>query len=216
MGGSHRRLGTQLSGRPQLGLFAKAPIPGYAKTRLIPQLGAEGAAALQAALIDRALQTAATCDAALTLWTAGDADDPFWSGVQQRHGLQLAAQQGEDLGARMAHALSAMLQQGSAAVIIGSDCPALRSANLAAAFAALRRFEQVFIPAEDGGYVLVGSRRLVPEMFRDIAWGTASVMAQTRARLAAAGVDSVCELPTLWDLDTAEDWERARAAGWVD
>ena len=126
-----------------------------------------------------------------------------------RSGATLHAQQGPDLGARMQAALRSALDRGRPALLIGTDCPGLDAARLAAAAAALRRHDAVFVPAEDGGYVLVGLARDV-DAFEGIAWSSAGVMAETRARLVAAGA-SWRELPSLWDVDRPEDLRRLAA-----
>lgn len=219
MGPSHRRVASGLNPRRHIGVFAKAPVPGFAKTRLMPLLGAAGAATLQAKLTEQAVQKAVASGARVTLWTAGAPDHahhPIWAQLMARHGCTCAPQEGHDLGERMAHALEVMTAGGDAALIIGTDCPVLTVADLDAAFAALTQHDHVFVPAEDGGYVLVGSRRPVAALFTDIDWGTAQVMAQTRTRLMAAGETAVCELPMRWDVDTPDDWQRARAAGLID
>jgi rSAM/selenodomain-associated transferase 1 len=97
-------------------------------------------------------------------------------------------------------------------LLVGSDCPGLRAAHLREALRALESHDAVFIPAEDGGYVLVGLKRAAAAIFEGVAWGTPEVMAQTRARLAAAGLSSR-ELAALWDVDRPEDLERLEAAG---
>ncbi len=126
-----------------------------------------------------------------------------------RSGATLHRQRGDDLGARMQAALRSALDRGRPALLIGTDCPALDAAHLAAAADALRDRDAVFVPAEDGGYVLVGLARAV-DAFEGIAWGGAGVMAATRARLAAAGA-SWRELPPLWDVDRPEDLRRLAA-----
>jgi rSAM/selenodomain-associated transferase 2/rSAM/selenodomain-associated transferase 1 len=126
-----------------------------------------------------------------------------------RSGATLHPQQGDDLGARMQAALRSALDRGRPALLIGTDCPALDAAHLAAAAEALRGHDAVFVPAEDGGYVLVGLARAV-DAFEGIAWSGAGVMAATRARLAATGA-SWRELPPLWDVDRPEDLRRLAA-----
>ena len=98
---------------------------------------------------------------------------------------------------------------GIPALLIGTDVPGLDVAYLARAAAALQSNDAVVGPAEDGGYVLVGLARDV-DAFGGVHWSTPEVMAQTRAKLAAAGVRWT-ELPTLWDLDTQEDFVRWQA-----
>lgn len=191
-------------------IFAKAPVAGEAKTRLIPALGAEGAARLHGRLMERTL--AWTCAAALApveLHCAGPLDHPLFREQAQRHGIQLQPQQGEDLGARMHHALDTALREVERAVLIGTDCPWMEAAQPRRALEALTANDAVVGPAEDGGYVLIGLRRPAPELFREIPWGGPQVLARTRARAAAAGI-TLAELPPLPDLDRPEDLSRLR------
>lgn len=197
--------------------MAKAPIPGEAKTRLIPLLGAVAAANLQRELTLHALATATgAAPGAVTLFTAGDEDHPFWLECRAAFDIAVEPQRGADLGVRMLHALSALLRRHTRALLIGTDCPALRAEDLAQAATLLGAARMVFTPAEDGGYVLVGAREVHAPAFKGIAWGEAGVMRDTRAALAAAGWRAGLdwrELPTSWDLDRPEDFQRASAAG---
>lgn len=187
-----------------IAILAKAPVPGLAKTRLIPALGADGAAALQARLIVRAITTA--CAAAIgpvTLWVTPDATHAAFRDVAEKFPVRLARQPDGDLGDRMLAALAA-----APALVIGTDCPALTTSHLDAAAAALRQgTDAVVIPADDGGYVLIGLRRPEPALFADMTWSTDTVMAETRARLARLGLASR-EFPPLWDIDRPEDLVR--------
>jgi hypothetical protein len=193
-----------------IAVFARAPVAGQAKTRLIPLLGADGAAALQRQLIERTLATAcAVPGARVTLWVAGDAAHPFVAGAARRFGAALAEQQGSDLGARMHHAFETA---GAPLVLIGTDCPQLAIEDLSAAAGALRAHDVVIQPANDGGYVLIGLTRPQPLLFESIDWGGPQVLRQTRERIDALGLH--CALrPALDDLDTPADLQRARAAG---
>ncbi|HUX26362.1 MAG TPA: TIGR04282 family arsenosugar biosynthesis glycosyltransferase [Burkholderiales bacterium] len=196
-------------------IFAKAPTPGQVKTRLIPALGGSGAAELQRRLIERTLRTAAAARlGAPELWCAPGPDDPFFASCADKHGVRLQPQGAGDLGIRMARALDSALESDSPALLIGCDCPALTPDYLCEAAAALAAGnDAVFGPAEDGGYVLVGvARRLSAHLFEDIAWGTATVMQETRARL-ARGNWRWRELALLWDLDRPEDLPRLRQLG---
>jgi hypothetical protein len=186
-------------------ILAKAPIPGLAKTRLIPSIGAHAAAVLQERLTERAVETAlAASIGPVTLWCTPDPSHPSFRDLVARHAVTLKRQPEGDLGARM---LAAMAASGRPALVIGTDCPALTLAYLQAAALALRDAEVVLIPAEDGGYVLIGARAAHQQLFAGIAWGTASVLAETRARIAALNLRSI-ELPALWDLDTEADLAR--------
>lgn len=200
-----------------VGVMAKAPVAGEAKTRLIPLLGAAAAADLQRELTLRALATATgAAPGAVTLFTAGDEDHPFWRECREAFDIAVEPQRGADLGARMRHALSLLLRRHARTLLIGTDCPALRAEDLAQAATTLGAARMVFAPAEDGGYVLVGAREIEPAAFEGITWGEASVMRDTRAALTAvgwqAGIDWT-ELPESWDLDRPDDFHRASAAG---
>jgi rSAM/selenodomain-associated transferase 1 len=197
-------------------VFAKAPTPGRVKTRLIPALGASGAAKLQRQLIARTLRTAIAAGLGTPeLWCAPDPVDPFFVACAKQHGLHLQPQGEGDLGTRMARALQSALAAGAPGLLIGCDCPALTPDYLRAAAAALAEGnDAVFGPAEDGGYVLIGAARSLPaQLFENIAWGTSTVMQATRARL-ARGNWRWRELALLWDLDRPEDllrWRQLRA-----
>lgn len=195
-----------------LAVFARAPLPGQAKTRLIPALGAAGAARLHRRLV---LQVLATAQAAalgpVTLWCAPDAGQRFFRALARR-GVSCRTQLAGDLGARMRAALQATLPAPT--LLIGSDCPALEPAHLHAAADCLRRGDDaVFLPAEDGGYVLVGLAGEAPAaLFENMPWGGDQVMAETRARLLAAGL-RWSEPARLWDVDRPEDLVRLAALG---
>ena len=201
-----------MSSNCRIMIFAKAPTPGRVKTRLIPALGESGAAQLQRQLIERTLRVAVAAGLGTPeLWCAPDPDDPFFAVCAKRYGISLRPQGEGDLGMRMARALESALAAGSPGLLIGCDCPALTSAYLREAAAALAGGnDAVFGPAEDGGYVLIGLARSQPaQLFQDIAWGSASVMQETRTRL-ARGNWRWRELPLLWDVDRPEDLRRLR------
>ena len=191
-------------------IFARAPVAGQCKTRLIPALGAQGAAALHEKLVRRAL--AAACEAlpaAVELWCTPDGTHPFFAACARDYPIALQRQGEGDLGERMQRAIGQALRDHGRAILIGADIPELDSAYLLGAAAALDDAPAVFGPAEDGGYVLVGLRQIAPALFQDIAWGGPLVMAQTRAHLARLGMAAI-ELATLWDLDHPQNLARLR------
>ena len=189
-----------------IAILAKAPIPGRAKTRLIPELGAHGAAVLQERLTERAVETAIAADTGpVTLWCAPELDHAAFQELAVRFPIALKQQPDGDLGDRM---LAGMAAAGGPALVIGTDCPAFEPAHLRAAADALRGGVDVVItPAEDGGYVLIGARTPQPALFSAMLWGTAAVMQETRARLAAHRLAAV-ELAPLWDVDRPADLAR--------
>lgn len=190
-------------------VFAKAPRAGEVKTRLIPLLGAEGAATLHRQLTHRTLVTAT--DAGLgpvELHAAPDVNDEFLQACAWRFGVALAPQRGADLGARLENAFDEALARHGRVIIIGTDCPVLTAQHLRDASTALEQGQDaVFIPAEDGGYALIGLTRCDHRLFDGIAWGTDNVMAATRERLRQLKW-RWHELETLWDIDRPEDYRR--------
>ncbi len=194
-------------------VFAKAPVPGQVKTRLAKTYTPEAAAMLHAALTERALETAISSGLDVVLYAAPDASHPYFATCAEDFGVTIEAQLRDgDLGERMLDAMDRTLRSHDCVIIIGADCPALTSKHL---YQVLAQFEVekpdvVLIPAEDGGYVLIATRRTHPGMFDDIAWGTGTVLQQQRAALKAAGLVWT-ELDTLWDVDRPEDLPRLAA-----
>ncbi|MBI5406645.1 MAG: TIGR04282 family arsenosugar biosynthesis glycosyltransferase [Nitrospirae bacterium] len=189
-------------------IFAKAPLAGYAKRRLIPALGADKAALLHGRLIEQTLATVAATGIPVELWCAPDASHPFFAGCIARYPITLRCQAGRDLGERMHHAFIDALGRSPWAVLIGCDSPALTPEMLIKSSQILEQgCDAVIGPAEDGGYYLIGLRRPEPSLFHDIPWGTGVVLEQTRERLRTLRWEWQ-ELPPLWDLDRPDDLSR--------
>ena len=188
-----------------IAILAKVPIPGRTKTRLIPAIGAHAAAGLQERLTERAVETSVAADIGpVTLWCTPDLTYVSFQDLAARFPIVLKRQPDGDLGARM---LGAIAANNGPTLVIGTDCPAMSPEHLRAAANALAETDVVLIPAEDGGYVLIGAPVAHPQLFVDIAWGTATVLDETRARIAVLGLKAT-ELPALWDLDTDADLAR--------
>jgi rSAM/selenodomain-associated transferase 1 len=194
-----------------IAILAKAPLPGLAKTRLAPVLGADGAASLQARLIERVVTTAqAAAVGPVTLWATPDHHHPVFQTVAALLGVALAVQPDGDLGARMMTALAAA---GGPAMVVGTDCPGLTPEHLrTAAQALVDGVDVVVVPVDDGGYGLIGMRQPQPALFHGMTWSTSSVMAETRRRLTRLGL-SWREPARLWDVDVPADLERLARAG---
>lgn len=189
-------------------LFAKAPVPGSVKTRLIPALGAERAARLAETLAVATLEAAlASSVGPVSLWGAPDLAHPFFSTMLKRYAITLAVQEGPDLGARMEEALSRTLRHHAGAILTGTDLlhptPGLyQEAARALQSGALA----TLAPNPDGGYVLIGLRHMIPSLFRGMAWGNPGVYAETLGRLKAY-TESVVVLAPERDVDTPGDYE---------
>ncbi|TKR55061.1 glycosyltransferase [Allopusillimonas ginsengisoli] len=192
-----------------LGIFAKAPISGHVKTRLAPAIGLDAAARLHARMIERTLTLAHEAGLeAVTLWTWPQVTDPHIIEQCRQHGFALTVQQGQNLGQRMAYAC----EQASPQLIIGTDCPGITAQHLRRAADDLKAGAQlVLTPALDGGYVLIGLRQPRPEIFQNITWGSAEVLAQTRTTIRKLDLQAI-EYEPLWDVDRPEDLIKLREA----
>lgn len=198
-------------------IFTRYPESGKTKTRLIPALGSYGAALVQKQMAGHTIKTVSRFvkkfpfpvgveirydGAGLNLMTA-------WLGTDKLYRLQGKG----DIGERMAHALDSAFKNGiKQAVLIGSDCPAIKPALLNNAFYSLEANDATFGPARDGGYYLIGLRTMIWGIFRCIDWGTDRVLAQTLNTLKIAGIKYNL-LDMLDDIDRPEDlhvWERIK------
>lgn len=189
-------------------LFAKAPIAGKVKTRLIPAIGAEAAAMLHQHLVMRALKCLVDADIGqVELCCGADSAHPFFMACQQQFGVSLTQQREGDLGERMRAAFDRALGSSPAALIVGADCPAITVADVRTAAAQLESHDASLIPADDGGYVLIGVRQTHANMFEHIDWGTARVLAAQRSRFRSIGWRWF-EGVTRWDVDRPEDLAR--------
>ena len=185
-----------------LALFARLPVPGSVKTRLIPALGAEGACRLHVRLMGKALQLLQnykTCNTCLWLDKSGEHE------VLNNFSGTVYVQSGENLGARMLHAACRLFDANNSVFFIGTDCPDLDAAYLDNALAAMHAGADVVIgPARDGGYVMLGINTPCEALFRGIDWGTDKVLSQTLEAAAGANL-RVSILPELADIDRPED-----------
>jgi rSAM/selenodomain-associated transferase 1 len=195
-----------------IAVFARAPEAGQAKTRLIPRLGAEGAARFHSQLINHTVQTAlASGVRPVELWCTPSASHPFFQALASVSHLTLQNQVHGDLGQRMLETFRVMLAGADGAILIGSDCPARSAPDLAEAREALARgCDAVLGPVEDGGYDLIALRRADARLFERVSWGTDQVLAQTRSRLSHLGW-RWHELATRWDVDRPRDLDRLLA-----
>jgi rSAM/selenodomain-associated transferase 1 len=197
-------------------IFARAPVPGNVKTRLIPLLGAHGAAALHRKLTEHALAVAHESRIGpLELWCTPSIEDAFFQRCRERFKAELHVQCEGDLGMRMLDAFENALGRSRHVLLTGSDCPSMTAADLWTAVHALRDGrDAVFCPTEDGGYTLIGLTHAMPGLFDAMTWGTDVVMEETRERLRNLSW-RWHELPTHWDLDRPEDYQRLVHEGWI-
>jgi rSAM/selenodomain-associated transferase 1 len=185
-----------------VGVFARAPAAGRAKTRLILLLGAHGAAELQTALILDTARKVNKLSRTAERWffCAGGTYSDFPGHSE----WTLAEQRGRDLGARVDRAFQTLLRLHEAAVIIGTDSPLLAPRTLHRALTELRVCEAVLGPCPDGGFYLIGLRRPVPGIFRGVHWGTSFAFRDMRRNLIGAGL--ACSiLEPAWDVDRPAD-----------
>lgn len=185
--------------------FAKFPRLGAVKTRLQGLLAEQGSYDLHIKLLTHVNKTIdeSGFDHVLALDKLGQLD--CINSIAEQTPVLL--QKGLDLGAKMQTALSWGLKKYQKVIIVGSDCPVLGADHYAKVCRSLDEYEQVFIPAEDGGYVLIAATSVNPTIFSDMPWGTGDVMAETKNRLDEQGKSYKC-LAELWDVDRPEDYQK--------
>ncbi len=199
--GSASRNPSSRMGKVSLGIFAKDPVPGTVKTRLCPPLSIREAAELYRISLEETIGNMAGAGVDLTLFYAGG--ESFFRNTFP--GIAREPQRGDCLGERMENALALLLSKGArAAALIGSDSPDLPLSLVCEAFESLEKDEVVTVPAADGGYILIGECRHVPELFRDMVWSTDRVLAETRARAQRYGI-------RYWEVGRWEDVDDLRA-----
>lgn len=189
-------------------LFAKAPEPGGVKTRLIPALGAEGAAALAKRLLDHAMAAAIDADVGPVELVAEPVEHPHWATLPA---VGRSAQGDGDIGERMSRAAERTLARGEQALLIGADCPALGGAAIRALAGMLGDHDAAIIPATDGGYVALALSRFDLNLFTGIRWSSAEVLPATLERMAALGW-RVAVQPAMSDVDDPADLQHVPAA----
>lgn len=194
-------------------VFAKAPRAGQVKTRLAKAIGAEEAARVYGEwLRETVVRLHRARLAPLELWGTPDTRHPLFQQLVDTTGIELHTQPNGDLGQRMHQVMRDTLACSESAVLIGSDCPVMQPDYVQRALAVMAAgVDTVLGPAEDGGYVLLGLRKVVEELFAGIPWSTGHVLQATRRQLRAMPRNSWAELETLWDIDRVEDYERWRA-----
>lgn len=193
--------------QPRLVVFAKAPQAGAAKTRLIPALGAQGAADLARRMLRHTLDQALAANVGtVELCMSPAPGAPPWVDVDLPAGIDRSDQGDGDLGQRMARAVDRVttttLRQP--VLLMGTDCPALSAAHIAQAAQALAQHDAVVIPVADGGYVLIGLHAPCPDVFTGMPWSTPTVAGETLRRMAALNL-LVWLGPQLHDIDEPTD-----------
>lgn len=186
-------------------VIAKAPVAGFAKTRLIPALGAEGAAELAAKMLRHTLDTALASQlGTVEICATPDPTDPVWQNLGLPNNLSWSSQGDGDLGERMARAAAHTTRNGETVLLIGTDCPAIDVSTLREAAEALQQYDACLIPTFDGGYALLGLKKFDAKLFDDMPWSTSTVAQETLKRMQQFGWQ-VNVLPTLHDIDEPTD-----------
>lgn len=197
-------------------IFAKAPVPGFAKTRLTPALGEIGVERLARRLLVHTLESALAAQVGeVELCMTPAPEDAIWQSIVLPKTVRRVDQGDGDLGVRMARAVRRAIQDGCSVLLIGTDCPALTSARLREAALQMRGRDAVLWPARDGGYALLGIHAYSPMLFRKIDWGTAEVAAATERKLALLGWRTYIG-PRLPDIDRPEDLRFLPKSWWDD
>lgn len=185
-------------------IMAKAPRAGLAKSRLIPVLGAEGAAQLATRMLDHTLNTAVEANIGPVELCRTPFEDPAWEAITLPQNVTVSNQGEGDLGDRMARVSERVISAGESLILIGTDCPFIDAARLRRIAEALQHADAVMNASADGGYVALGLNRHDARIFADIDWGTDSVAYRTLWRMSGLGW-SVRMLPMLRDIDEPDD-----------
>ena len=187
--------------------FAKAPQAGRVKTRLIPDIGAAAASRLHLRLVREVLRILCDSDLAPVALHSDDCDSEEMIALADDFSVPLQRQRGDNLGQRMYFSIEQTLaiEGVDAVLLLGSDCLQINRDYLDLAVRSLQSGSDVVIgPARDGGYVLIAMCRAHESVFSDIPWGSERVLSET-LQAAAVSQLSVSLLPTLSDIDRAED-----------
>ena len=192
-------------------ILAKAPIPGEVKTRLCPPLTPDEAATLHGSFVLDMLERSKTAVAKLKLpldrylACAPSSALVFFKIMEERQGVTLIDQIGDDPGEHLQHVFETMFEKRYQRVlIVGTDVPSLPLDYYTQALALLEKNDLVLGPALDGGYYLIGLKRTVPELFIGIPWSTERVLAMTQEKAMTLGLTTAL-LPPWRDVDTIED-----------
>ena len=183
-------------------IFVRKPELGKVKSRLAATIGNENALAVYIELLKHTNEISAAIRAEKFVFYFDDivADD-IWSGSN----FIKRQQSSGDLGEKMQNAFSTLFKEGyNQVVIIGSDCPELTTAIIEDAFEMVKQNDLVIGPANDGGYYLLGMKKLYPQLFKNVQWSTEKVLAKTLAASTSAGL-SCSLLPQLTDIDIEAD-----------
>ena len=192
--------------RPKLVVFAKAPQAGTVKTRLIPALGADGAAALAERMLAQVLEHALRSSAGpVELCMSPAPGDRAWQNIAIPADVLRSSQSEGDLGERMASTVQRVTdEEGLPVLLMGSDCPDLTADVIREAARQLQTHDAVLVPVADGGYVLIGLKSPCPALFQQMAWSTDTVAAETLSRMASLKL-KVWHGPLLHDIDEPAD-----------
>ena len=191
----------------RLVIFCRYPVSGQVKTRLIPELGADGAMAVHQRLTEHmaAVSMALRNQRQVGLEVCYDGGSTELMRGWLGDSFDYAVQQTGDLGQRMAATFSRVFAGGAQRVVlVGADCPDLCAEILGQAFVGLESSDLVLGPARDGGYYLIGMAREVPELFVGVDWGSGTVLRQTMNLAENLGI-SPNFLPLLADVDRPAD-----------
>ncbi len=213
---------SRLTSQTALVIFAKAPIPGQVKTRLCPPLTPDEAATLHGSFVLDTLERSKIAVAKLKspidryLACAPSTTHVFFKIMEERHGVNVIDQIGDDLGERMNQAFEVIFShEYHRALIIGTDVPTLPLDHFQHALVLLENHDLVLGPAVDGGYYLIGLKRMAPELFTGIPWSTDHVLKLTQEKAASLELKTAL-VPSWRDVDTIADLEALIEANVTD
>ena len=186
--------------------FCKYPDPGAVKLRLASSLGKELAAVIYKGLLEHIVQTICAGGHECALYCYPDTQHAFFRYCRNKYHISLYKQEGSDLGTRMFNAINTHLNDARHVVLVGSDCPELESSYISKAFRLLEAGNDIVLgPTNDGGYALVGVKKVNKSVFSDISWSTSKVLQQTQGKIKDLHWKSAY-MPPVRDIDTFSDY----------
>ena len=186
--------------------FCKYPDPGFVMSRLSKHVGDLQSSEIYKIILEHTLKNVCDEEFEVKLYCHPDTEHPFFGFLKNKYNLKLYSQTGDDIGMRMYNAFNACVQNNTNTVLIGSDCLELDTAYVENAFQELTKGNDVALgPTLDGGYALIGLRKLDHSLFKNIAWSTEKVLQQTIDRIISKDWTYTC-LPKIRDIDTQSDY----------
>ena len=192
---------------PVLILLTKKPLPGFVKTRLLPNCSAETAADIAFEMIADTIETVTdSWRGQVKLSVAPDTEDRRLKQLTALHSIEMGAQPAGDLGEKMQSLICRELNDAPSAAVMGCDIPTIDRTLIEYAFQQMNNGANVLGPSADGGFYFLGLNNCYSEMMKGIHWGTESVLQSLKSTMKHCKIYFDVVLPCQQDVDTWSDF----------